>query len=320
MVTAISWASPRSWSCSGPMKQPPMSTGTPPSEVRVQTRPPTRSRASRTTTERPACLSRRAAVRPARPAPTTQTSASLGAVCGMHPPPILGPGPGSARATVPQARPIEHPVGRARGWVRRAEPSARGWRATLLHEDARCAMSEFVMTINGEAAPTEGTFGVRNPATGEVFAQAPECSRPATGRRLRRRGQGGPGMEVGRGGPARRAAAGVRGLDGAGGDRALPDAHGGAGQAPERRRHRRVRLGHLVPVLRHPRDPAPGDPGRRQRLRRGGPATARGGGGHHAVELPADPGLLEDRPGVAGRQHARVEALALHAPHHAQGG
>jgi len=38
-------------------------------------------------------------------------------------------------------------------------------------------MSEFVMTINGETAPTEGTFGVRNPATGEVFAQAPECSR-----------------------------------------------------------------------------------------------------------------------------------------------
>ena len=38
-------------------------------------------------------------------------------------------------------------------------------------------MSEFVMTIAGESAPTEGTFGVRNPATGEVFAQAPECTR-----------------------------------------------------------------------------------------------------------------------------------------------
>jgi acyl-CoA reductase-like NAD-dependent aldehyde dehydrogenase len=38
-------------------------------------------------------------------------------------------------------------------------------------------MSEFVMTIDGQAAATEGTFGVRNPATGEVFAQAPECSR-----------------------------------------------------------------------------------------------------------------------------------------------
>ena len=38
-------------------------------------------------------------------------------------------------------------------------------------------MSDFVMTIAGETAPTEDTFGVRNPATGEVFAQAPECTR-----------------------------------------------------------------------------------------------------------------------------------------------
>src|ERR1700728_1242926 len=37
-------------------------------------------------------------------------------------------------------------------------------------------MGDFVMTIAGEAVPTEGTFGVKNPATGEVFAQAPECS------------------------------------------------------------------------------------------------------------------------------------------------
>src|SRR5580700_11982934 len=38
-------------------------------------------------------------------------------------------------------------------------------------------MSEFVMTIGGDTVPTGETFGVRNPATGEVFAQAPECSR-----------------------------------------------------------------------------------------------------------------------------------------------
>jgi acyl-CoA reductase-like NAD-dependent aldehyde dehydrogenase len=38
-------------------------------------------------------------------------------------------------------------------------------------------MSEFVMTIAGEPAPTEGTFDVKNPATGKMFAQAPECSR-----------------------------------------------------------------------------------------------------------------------------------------------
>jgi acyl-CoA reductase-like NAD-dependent aldehyde dehydrogenase len=38
-------------------------------------------------------------------------------------------------------------------------------------------MSDFVMTIAGEAAPTEATFDVVNPATGEPFAQAPACTR-----------------------------------------------------------------------------------------------------------------------------------------------
>ena len=38
-------------------------------------------------------------------------------------------------------------------------------------------MSEFVMTIAGDAVASESTFGVRNPATGEVFAQAPECTK-----------------------------------------------------------------------------------------------------------------------------------------------
>jgi acyl-CoA reductase-like NAD-dependent aldehyde dehydrogenase len=38
-------------------------------------------------------------------------------------------------------------------------------------------MTDFTMTIGGEAVATEGTFGVRNPATAEVFAEAPECSR-----------------------------------------------------------------------------------------------------------------------------------------------
>jgi len=38
-------------------------------------------------------------------------------------------------------------------------------------------MAEFVMTVGGDTVPTAASFGVRNPATGEVFAQAPECSR-----------------------------------------------------------------------------------------------------------------------------------------------
>jgi acyl-CoA reductase-like NAD-dependent aldehyde dehydrogenase len=38
-------------------------------------------------------------------------------------------------------------------------------------------MAEYSMTIGGEAAATEATFAVLDPATGEVFAEAPECSR-----------------------------------------------------------------------------------------------------------------------------------------------
>lgn len=38
-------------------------------------------------------------------------------------------------------------------------------------------MSEFSMTIDGKAVTGESTFGVVNPATGEVFAQAPDCSK-----------------------------------------------------------------------------------------------------------------------------------------------
>jgi acyl-CoA reductase-like NAD-dependent aldehyde dehydrogenase len=35
----------------------------------------------------------------------------------------------------------------------------------------------FTMTIGGEAVSGDDTFGVHNPATGEVFAEAPNCSR-----------------------------------------------------------------------------------------------------------------------------------------------
>jgi acyl-CoA reductase-like NAD-dependent aldehyde dehydrogenase len=38
-------------------------------------------------------------------------------------------------------------------------------------------MSDFTMTIDGKAVSTERSFGVINPATGTVFAQAPDCSR-----------------------------------------------------------------------------------------------------------------------------------------------
>jgi acyl-CoA reductase-like NAD-dependent aldehyde dehydrogenase len=38
-------------------------------------------------------------------------------------------------------------------------------------------MSEFSMSIGGDSIEAPETFGVINPATGDVFAQAPECSR-----------------------------------------------------------------------------------------------------------------------------------------------
>ena len=37
-------------------------------------------------------------------------------------------------------------------------------------------MTDSVMTIGGDTVPAGESFGVKNPATGEVFAQAPECS------------------------------------------------------------------------------------------------------------------------------------------------
>jgi acyl-CoA reductase-like NAD-dependent aldehyde dehydrogenase len=38
-------------------------------------------------------------------------------------------------------------------------------------------MADFQMTIDGKAVASERTFGVIDPSTGKVFAQAPECSR-----------------------------------------------------------------------------------------------------------------------------------------------
>jgi acyl-CoA reductase-like NAD-dependent aldehyde dehydrogenase len=37
-------------------------------------------------------------------------------------------------------------------------------------------MSDFTMTIDGKSVPGDAAFGVINPATGQVFARAPECS------------------------------------------------------------------------------------------------------------------------------------------------
>src|SRR5437588_118851 len=65
------------WSWVGPMNSAPDSVITPPPMSWPRTRPPTRPRASRTTTDLPAATSPRAVLRPARPAPTTATSELL---------------------------------------------------------------------------------------------------------------------------------------------------------------------------------------------------------------------------------------------------
>ncbi len=38
-------------------------------------------------------------------------------------------------------------------------------------------MTEFTMTIDGQAVTSPGTLKVINPATGEVFAEVPDCTR-----------------------------------------------------------------------------------------------------------------------------------------------
>src|SRR5262245_51103406 len=68
-----------------------MSIGVPSGAGWVHTRPPTRSRASSTITDAPACRTRRAVVNPAYPAPTTQTSASTPSTLsvGQYPEPLF---------------------------------------------------------------------------------------------------------------------------------------------------------------------------------------------------------------------------------------
>ena len=63
------------WFWVGPANVPPVSVSSPPPMDLFRTRPPTRLRASSTYTERSSFASSRAAVRPAKPAPITTTSA-----------------------------------------------------------------------------------------------------------------------------------------------------------------------------------------------------------------------------------------------------
>jgi hypothetical protein len=59
--------------------------------------------------------------------------------------------------------------------LRRRAPAAMGNVRTGITEVS--TMSDFSMTIAGKPVPGEQGFGVINPATGQVFAQAPEATR-----------------------------------------------------------------------------------------------------------------------------------------------
>ena len=154
------------------------------------------------------------------------------------PTPDPGPSPVPSR-TVLQGDPIEHRSAGARMGAGRDRPLWVG--AALLHE--RREVCDVRIRDDHQRGGRADGGHLRRPQPRHRRGLRPGARMlaPATRCRLRRGRQGGPGMEDGRGGPARRAAAGVRGVDGAGGHRALPDAHGRAGQAPERRRHRGVR-------------------------------------------------------------------------------
>ena len=84
------------------------------------------------------------------------------------------------------------------------------------------------MTIGGAAVDGRGTFGVINPATGQVFAQAPDCSRDQLDQAMRAAQAAAGSWRADQG--ARRAA--LRGRVGGG----CPRAPGGGGGGPPPRR------------------------------------------------------------------------------------
>ena len=178
-------------------------------------------------------------------------------------------------------------------------------------------MSDFVMTIGGDTVPAAESFGVVNPATGEVFAEAPECSREQLDAAFDAASKA---QRDWKSDEAVRRATLLKMADVllASGAEIAPVLTSEQGKPLADANIEVFAAGHLVPVLRQPRDPAPGHPGRRRGPGGGGPAPDRRGGRHHPVELPADPGLLEDRPGPAGRQHAGAQAVPVHPAVHPQ--
>ena len=181
-------------------------------------------------------------------------------------------------------------------------------------------MSDFTMTIGGEAVATEGTFGVINPATGEVFAQAPECSRAQLDAAMDSAAKAYRDWRSDE--SVRRQC--LRDISRRCSWRSLeelaPVLTAEQGKPLNDANLEVFGSGHVVHLLRRPRAAPADPPGRRRGHRRGRAPAPRGGGRHHALELPAEPGLLEDRPGPVGRQHHGPEAVALHPAVHPQDG
>ena len=125
-------------------------------------------------------------------------------------------------------------------------------------------MSDFVMTIGGDTVPAADSFGVVNPANGEVFAHAPECTREQLDAAFDAAAKAQRDWKADE--EARRQTLlKMADVMMASGGETRPGPHRRTGQATRRCEHRGVRCGHLVPVLRQSRDAAAGDPGRRPR-------------------------------------------------------
>ncbi len=187
------------------------------------------------------------------------------------------------------------------------------------------AATKYQMYIDGKFVDAAGgkTFDVYDPATEGVIATCPaggaadvdRAAKAAQARLLRRLASGdGPGARPDPV-PAGRAGARPAGRAGGAGDAEL-------GQADRRVRVRHGRHGHLLRVLRRPRDQDPrrgaAGPGRRGGARDAG--ADRRGGADHPLELSADDGGVEDRAGAGGRMHRGAQAGGADAAQHPQAG
>ena len=180
-------------------------------------------------------------------------------------------------------------------------------------------MSDFDLTIDGKAVAGASRFGVINPATGEVFAQAPDCSRAQLDAAMdvvagARSAPWQADIEQRR--KALRACAEAIKAQAA---ELAPILTQEQGKPLPRRMRRGDRRGGLVRVHRGPADPGRGrrrtTPENRIEVRRRPlGVVAR----DHALELPAAARRVEDRAGAARRQHGRAQAVAVHAAHHAE--